>query len=775
MENAVGARMETSLIDAQLYLSQIDLMMEGLDEAKQLVIKGDLSAATEWLGAHLRGRVRTFRPMVWRNIEPEDSLKKAALALEGKVALLNAPLTDIGRPINWLLRADADPEWTQRLAAQEWLAPLVHAYEQTGDDRYASRWIEIVEDFLDRHDYGCEALDFTPSRPMVFADGIAGANGEGFYRLPDGHRSRHGAWTAPVCARRAQSWLLGLSRIGGSTLIDTRRLFRILSSIAGEHAQILVNNPHEESPSDFAIGAAALLEIAIMLPEFGSANAAFAVAIERLGHATRRHMFADGSDVEQSLENNAELVALIKGILEILGDAPRSRRTPLQDAARRRIRFLAYAATPLRQMARIGHTWHTDLEPLFREWTDFFELEDVRFIATSGKEGSEPPASSAAMPFGGYFAMRSDWEKDAHFLLFKASDFGAGIMHEDCLSLCVTAGGRDLLVDSGHYSLNERTDRDRLMNEYAVSSHAHNTILVDGVGQCRRGMREAGGAPDLRAAEASPLQNRYLRGQFFEYAEGEYADGFGPGGSIQARHQRRVLWLRGRGWIVIDALRVKGEHDHSLVWHMGPDFLEKDIASSEEFMSVWTESPGQNLALHFLSGAPVRIDLFRGQESPPRGWCFRSYGERVPKTDVHVTWRGEENQIIATYIQPYGPESRLAGPVHASLGTEGDILGFQIDFEDGITFEGRAAIGTKTVGVMGLSGQAEMVVAARLKDEPTCVGLFGADRFPLGKRATSGDIEARFRPGGEWEPRDFDAMYALGGGPTSPLDAIKVQ
>lgn len=767
--------MEPSPMDSQLYLSQIDLMMEGLDEAKKLVLKGDIAAATDWLGAHLRGRLRTFRPMAWRHIDPEDSLKRAALLLEGKVALLNAPPAEIGRPVNWLARADTDPEWTQRLASQEWLAPLVHAFEQTGDDRYASRWLEIVEDFLDHHDYGCDAIEFVPARPMVFADSMPEPNGEGFYRLPDGRRSTRGPWVAPVCARRARSWLLGLSRIGGSTLVGTPKLFRVLSSLVGEHAQVLVNNPREESPSDFAIGAAALLEIAVLLPEFASSNAAFAVAIERLGHATRRHMFPDGSDVEQSFADNAGLVSLIKGILEIFGDAPRSRRTPLQDAARRRIRFLAYASTPMRHMARIGHTWHVDLESLLREWTDFFELEDVRFIATSGKEGAEPPSSSAAMPFGGYFAMRSDWEKDAHFLLLKTSDFGAGHMHEDCLSLTVTAGGRDLLVDSGHYSLNETNERDRLMNGYAVSSHAHNTLIIDGLGQCRTGMREAGQAPDLRAAEATPLQNRYLRGQFFEFAEGEYSDGYGAGGSVQARHRRRVLWLRGRGWIVFDTLRIKGEHDYSLLWHLGPDFLEKDVVASEEFMSVWTESPGQNLALHFLGGAPVRIDLFRGQESPPRGWCFRAYGERVPKTDVHVGWRGEDNQIIATFIQPYSPESRLAGPVHASVGPDGDTLGFQIDFEDGITFEGIAAIGPTTLSVAGLSGTAELVITARLKDEPTCVGIIGAEGFPLGKRVANGDVEARHKAGGDWESREFDAMFALGGGPSSPVESLRAR
>lgn len=767
--------MEPSLIDAQLYISQIDLMMEGLDEAKQLIIKGELEPATEWLAAHLRGRVRAFRPMAWRHVDPEDSLKKAALMLDGKVALLNAPLLEIGHPINWLMRVDTDPEWTQRLSAQEWLAPLVHAYEQTGDDRYAARWIEIVEDFLDHHDYGCDTIDFAPSKPMVFADDGSGANGEGFYRLPDGKRSDRGPWIAPICARRARSWLLGLSRIGGTTQIGTKRLFRVLCSIVGEHAQILMNNAREESPSDFAMGAAALLEIAITLPEFSASSAAFTIGFDRLNHATRRHMFADGSDVEQSLERNAELVSLLKGILEILGDAPHSKRSPLHDAARKRIRFLSYAATPLRQMARIGQSWHVDLEPLFHEWTDFFELDDVRFFATGGKEGTEPPSSSAAMPYGGYFVMRSDWEKDAHFLLFKTSDFGAGLMHEDCLSVSITAGGRDLLVDSGHFSLNDHAERDRLMNEYAVSSLAHNTLIVDGAGQNRTGMRRAGRAVDLRAAEAAPLQSRYLRGEFFEYAEGEYADGYGHGGGIHARHQRRVLWLRGRGWIIFDTAQIKGEHDFALLWNLGPDFLENDVASNEEFKSVWTESPGQNLALHFLSGHDVRIDLFRGQESPARGWSFRSYGERVPKTDVQVSWRGEDEQIIATYVQPYGPESRLAGPVRSSIDGDGQILEFGIDFEDGITFEGRAVISPKNLSVMGLSGQAELVIAARLKDEPTCAGIFGAEKFQVGQRAVSGNIEARHKSSGDWDQREFDAMFALGGGPSTPVDIIRAR
>lgn len=765
--------MEPSVMDTQLYLSQIDLLMEGLDEPRQRVVQGDLEGALAWLQAYFRGRLRSFHPAEWRHADAEESLKKAALALDGKVSLLNSPLLDIGRPANWLLRVETNPEWTQRLASHEWLSPLVHAFEQTGDERFAARWVELVEDFLDRHDYGCDGIEFTPSRPMVFLDAASRGNGEGFYRLADGSRSPCGSWTAPACARRARSWLLGLSRLGGSAALTPDILLRILSSITGEHVHVLVNNPHEDAPSDFAVGAAALLEIALTLPEFTVGTSAFLVGVERLRHAIQRHMFSDGSDIEQSLEDNAQLVTLIKDILEILGEAPRARRTALEEAAKKRIRFIAYSATPQRQLVRIGRSWRLDIEPLLRDWTEFFELEDVRFIVTGGREGAEPPACSVAMPFGGYFVMRSDWEKDAHFLLFKASDCGAGFMHEDCLSVNVTAGGRDLLVDSGHFSHNQQGERDRLLNEYAASSHAHNTVVVDGCGQHRSALHRPGPLPDRHAATAMPIRSRYLRGQFFEYAEGEYADGYGPQGAIHARHERRILWLRGRGWLVFDTLRASGEHGYDLLWLLGPDFLEEDVAASEEFRSVWTESPGQNLALHFMSGHPLRISLQRGQESPPRGWCFRSYGERVPKTDIHVGWRGNDDQIIATYIQPYGPESRLAGPVQASLSSDERILSFLIEFEDGLTFEGRVAVGTRPLSLMNLEGNAELIVATRAGDGPRCVGVFGAEKFHLGRHVLSGCYEARVKSGGEWDAREMDAIFALGGGPSGPVESIR--
>ena len=78
--------------------------------------------------------------------------------------------------------------------------------------------------------------------------------------------------------------------------------------------------------------------------------------------------------------------------------------------------------------------------------------------------------------------MRSDWSRDARYLLFRASPFGGFHGHEDKLSIEVSAYGTPLLVDAGTYTYNERDP----YRDHFVSSHAHNTVVIDGMSQVRR-------------------------------------------------------------------------------------------------------------------------------------------------------------------------------------------------------------------------------------------------------------------------------------------------
>ena len=84
--------------------------------------------------------------------------------------------------------------------------------------------------------------------------------------------------------------------------------------------------------------------------------------------------------------------------------------------------------------------------------------------------------------------MRSDWETapNARYLLFDAGPYGGYHGHEDKLNLEMYAYGQTFIVDPGCHNYDEADP----YRAHFVSSHAHNTLLVDGKSQIRRWYRE---------------------------------------------------------------------------------------------------------------------------------------------------------------------------------------------------------------------------------------------------------------------------------------------
>ena len=86
------------------------------------------------------------------------------------------------------------------------------------------------------------------------------------------------------------------------------------------------------------------------------------------------------------------------------------------------------------------------------------------------------------IPQAGRHVMRSDWTPEAKYLIADTGPYGGPHGHEDLLSFELFAYGAAFIVDPGSYTYN-RTDPYR---DYFVSSHGHNTVIVDGGSQVRR-------------------------------------------------------------------------------------------------------------------------------------------------------------------------------------------------------------------------------------------------------------------------------------------------
>ena len=232
---------------------------------------------------------------------------------------------------------------------------------------------------------------------------------------------------------------------------------------------------------------------------------------------------------------------------------------------------------------------------------EVFNRDDLRYIASEGKEGEPPEETSHAFPYAGYYVMRDCWRPEAQYLLFDAGDFGGGEQpHKDKLSFVLHAYGQRLIVDTGMgVSGSER---------YSRSSRAHNSIVIDGKGQRRRRMSEAAHAPDP--------DTRWISTPSFDFAEGWYKEGYGDNGDDDAMldlvHKRSIFYVRGEYFILHDLVLGEEEHRLEQIFHVAPG-----CAECLEGGIVRTVDPNLgNIVVAPVDAAGLEVTLGGGGTSP---------------------------------------------------------------------------------------------------------------------------------------------------------------
>jgi len=164
------------------------------------------------------------------------------------------------------------------------------------------------------------------------------------------------------------------------------------------------------------------------------------------------------------------------------------------------------------------------------------------------------PAPPNADPFqyipeSGDAVFRSSWDSNAVFLLFlaengQARSAGSGHEHPDPCTIQLYAYNQYLLIDSGYSSWD---------NSGAVrQGKNHNLLLVDGAGPPNIGPQGLGG-PDAFLTEA------------FEAPGFQYATAYTS--YLDTTWQRRVLFVEGAYFGVVDDIHSDNVHSYSLLFH----------------------------------------------------------------------------------------------------------------------------------------------------------------------------------------------------------------
>ncbi len=250
-----------------------------------------------------------------------------------------------------------------------------------------------------------------------------------------------------------------------------------------------------------------------------------------------------------------------------------------------------------------------------------------------------PERARRAFPVGGYYVLGRGFGTPLEIrAVVDTGPLGylalAAHGHADALSVTLSAGGEPLLIDPGTYCYHT----EELWRSYFRGTLAHNTVRVDGMDQSV----SEGNFLWTQHARASCIQSQ-LDGPVQQIAAEH--DGYrrlaDPVG-----HERRVVFRdEDSTLLVFDNLKCGGSHRIEVLWHFAPECL---VAQRGDL--VLATRGKAHLELHPPPG--TRLQLIRGQQSPPLGWSSTRFALKQPcatlvcSADIRGDWAGTTKMIL---------------------------------------------------------------------------------------------------------------------------------
>ena len=230
-----------------------------------------------------------------------------------------------------------------------------------------------------------------------------------------------------------------------------------------------------------------------------------------------------------------------------------------------------------------------------------------------------------AFPDGGYFLFGNHFGEENEIKgLLDCGPLGylgiAAHGHADALALTLSVAGEECLIDPGTYSYWQ----EQKWRDYFRGTSAHNTVRIDGQDQSSSGGRFMW----LRKAQAHIDRMPSSPHEFdFRGSHDGYTRLADP-----VRHMRSVRFDGASNTLTVrDEVSARKQHKVEQFWHFAP---ELDVRLTSQGLSV----RGKRFVLQMqASGADLQLELVRGAENPPLGWCSRTYESKHPCEVLRIT------------------------------------------------------------------------------------------------------------------------------------------
>lgn len=404
-----------------------------------------------------------------------------------------------------------DVEWMYSFNRHTYFMNLGKAWLHTHDDRYARRYAELIEDWIDR--------------------------------VPLTEESKQTTWRSLEAGLRCEYWLRALQMFQGSSVLTDDLRKKIDDCLLIHGAYLVEQSGDFHKFSNWGV----LQDHGLYLMGVWFDRRDWQdLAAQRLDSELHRQVMADGTHWEQSPMYHCEVLRCAMDAVLIARQNGLSLPRRLEENVRKMCRALLAMITPDGRLICQGDSDAIDARDVLALGALVFDDPQLRSASGAavfsenlwdfGEEAcrlaqmaAEPAPSSMALPDSGNFLLRSDCGSDAAYLHFHCGSVGGGHGHADLLHIDAGIGGESVLVDSGRYTYVNNPTRHALK-----SPRAHNTTTVDGLDftKCR----------DTWSWEriAVSLKGEYRFSECVDFVSGHHLGYLKQGVAVG----REILWLK---------------------------------------------------------------------------------------------------------------------------------------------------------------------------------------------------------------------------------------
>lgn len=440
-----------------------------------------------------------------RRVQKDEDLRAAAERIaDGWVSSCGFPWHFEDGVVDWNSNKTPNQyiEWPFQLSRHAEFYTLADAYRRFGDERYARRFVDMLLSWIEQTECPENASGFKTLTWRTIEAGIRMLGSwqyafHAFYRSP--------AMTDHVIAMFLKSvW---------------EHAYRLRGFCTGFNWLMMEMN--------------GLMHVAVLYPFFKDAAEWRAFATDRLSEQLEIQIYEDGFQFELTTNYHGVVLSNFSAVNDLL----LAYGVPMSERMKEQIHKLCMLHIKLMlpnfELPDLNdgteRNWFGYRRPLW-----YFPDDPVfTWAATDRREGTKPPFASITLPYAGMTVFRTGWEATDMWAFFDGGPFGKAHQHEDKLSFALYAYGKKLLSDLGCYDYDTS-----LMRKFVLSTPAHNTAMVDRLGQNRRAKYEW------------HLEDIHKRSEIawhfdsdFEISEAEYNEGYGDD-FVDVSHRRKVIFFK---------------------------------------------------------------------------------------------------------------------------------------------------------------------------------------------------------------------------------------